>query len=113
MTNDTMTKECPMTNDKTPRANIARLVIGHSSAAPISVMSPNPPNQDGSDSLVELIAHAQHDLRNPLGNILGFCEILGQQLRDAPNQELRDGLETISQWAEQMAKEIDHVLDPN
>ena len=76
-------------------------------------MSPNPPNQDGSDSLVELIAHAQHDLRNPLGNILGFCEILGQQLKGAPDQELRGGLETISQAAEQMAKEIDHVLDPN
>ncbi len=76
-------------------------------------MNPNAPNQDGSDSLVEFIAHAQHDLRNPLGNILGFCEILGQQLKDAPNQDLRRGLETISQWAEQMAEEIDHVLDPN
>src|SRR5436309_3199876 len=66
-----------------------------------------------NDHLQEWIAEAQHDLRNPLGNILGFCEILGPQFKGAHNQGVQQGLATISQAAEQITKEVDSVLDPN
>jgi len=89
-------------------------VIGHFSTIPGSLMPPTPPTPDDrSNRLQEWVAEAQHDLRNPLGNILGFCEILAPQFKGAPNQGVRHGLETISQAAEQIAKEVDNVLDPN
>ncbi len=77
-------------------------------------MNQNPhPDQTDSGALTEWVADAQHDLRNPLGNILGFCEILLKQVQPLLNQELRRGFDAIYQSAEQMVKEIDQVLDPN
>jgi signal transduction histidine kinase len=82
-------------------------------------MEPTPTNSEEDRALETLhrlqdkIANAQHDLRNPLGNVLGFCEILLNQVKSSPNQELRAGLESICQAAEQMVKEVDQVLDPN
>ena len=63
--------------------------------------------------LQEVIAQAQHDLRNPLGNILGFCEILLKPAQSLGDPELLLGLTTIDQLAGQMVADINRVLDPD
>ncbi len=48
----------------------------------------------------------RHDLCNPLGNILGFCEILGQPDQPARDQDVKLGLRAISESATQMVKTL-------
>ena len=63
--------------------------------------------------LADLIAQAQHDLRNPLGNILGFCEILLGQIPPGSEEALRLGLQSIENSANLMVTEINRGLDPD
>src|SRR5438552_17350004 len=69
--------------------------------------------EQSAERLKDFIAQAQHDLRNPLGNILGFCEILLKQAQ-APGEEfIKTGLSGIDQVATRMVKDLDQVLDPD
>jgi CheY-like chemotaxis protein len=71
------------------------------------------PVSPAGDPLQEAVAQAQHDLRNPLGNILGFCEILLKHVQPLGDAELLLGLNTIDQLAERMVADINHVLNPD
>jgi len=76
-----------------------------------------PPQETGRSAaggdLRELIADAQHDLRNPLGNILGFCEILLKQVQSSNEEHWKPRLQSIYDLANQMIVRIDRVLDPD
>ena len=66
------------------------------------------------DRIKESIAQAQHDLRNPLGNILCFCEWLLPQLDGQTGvEDLCLGLKAIYRVAEQMVRDLNQVLDPD
>ena len=66
-----------------------------------------------SAELQEAIARAQHDLRNPLGHVLGFCEMLLYHVEPLPPNDIREAVEGIYQVSEQMLREMDRVLDPD
>src|SRR5689334_10228766 len=66
-----------------------------------------------SENLQEWVAQAQHDLRNPLGNILCSCEMLLTQRQPPSCEDLRVGLETISDLSNQLLVAIDQTLDPD
>jgi K+-sensing histidine kinase KdpD len=65
------------------------------------------------DKLEEWVAQAQHDLRNPLGNLLCSCEMLLTQREPPSREELRTGLENISELSNQLLVAIDDTLDPD
>ena len=65
------------------------------------------------EKLQDFVAQAQHDLRNPLGNILGFCEMLLAEAKPLASADLKQGLESIYQSAFRMVADINQVLDPN
>jgi signal transduction histidine kinase len=66
-----------------------------------------------SDQVQEWVAQAQHDLRNPLGNLLCSCEMLLAQREPPSREELRTGLENISELSNQLLLAIDQTLDPD
>jgi len=66
-----------------------------------------------NSDLKELAANAQHALRNPLGNILGFCEILLKQVQASNEEHWKPRLQLIYDLADQMTRQIDKVLDPD
>ncbi len=66
-----------------------------------------------NEQIADAIAQAQHDLRNPLGHILCFCEILIPQAQQSQDESLTQGLKSIDATAAQMVKDINRVLDPN
>src|SRR5438876_3888909 len=75
--------------------------------------APHPRENSPSDQLHEWVAQAQHDLRNPLGNLLCSCEMLLTQRQPPSREELRVGLESISELSNQLLVAIDHTLDPD
>src|SRR5512144_44932 len=66
-----------------------------------------------SAELQEAVARAQHDLRNPLGQVLGFCEMLLYHVEPLPPKDIREAVEAIHEISEQMLREMDRVLDPD
>jgi signal transduction histidine kinase len=79
-------------------------------AHPQDAHSPGAPS---GEQIKDLVAQAQHDLRNPLGHILCFCELLIPQAQQLQDESLKQGLNTIDATATQMVKDINRVLDPN
>lgn len=61
--------------------------------------------------LNHLLGMIAHDLRNPLGVILGFAELLNVELAASINSEQRGFLEQIERSAELMLRSIDELLD--
>jgi len=80
---------------------------------PANPAEPHRPAAVSSEQIKDCIAQAQHDLRNPLGHILCFCEILIPQAQQSQDESLKDGLKSIDATAAQMVKDINRVLDPN
>ncbi len=80
---------------------------------PADLQKARNPDALSSEKLKELIGQAQHDLRNPLGNILGFCEILLSQLQPDCEKELRVGLQAIYDSSHKIVNDIDWSLDPD
>src|SRR4051812_28969257 len=76
-------------------------------------MNDNETPAGASGDLKQLIADAQHDLRNPLGNILGFCEILLKEIQSSTEEHWKPRLQSIYDLANQMIQQIDRVLDPD
>jgi signal transduction histidine kinase len=54
---------------------------------------------------------AAHDLRNPLGVVLGYAEFLGSHLDELPAQEAKEILETMRGSCAHMTTLIDDLLD--
>jgi signal transduction histidine kinase len=61
--------------------------------------------------LNHLLGMIAHDLRNPLGVILGFAELLNVELAASINSEQRGFIEQIGRSAESMLRSIDELLD--
>jgi adenylate cyclase len=55
----------------------------------------------------------RHDLRNPLGEIVGFAEMLIEDARDQQAPELLRGLENIRQAAHRILADVNHALNPD
>lgn len=52
----------------------------------------------------------RHDLRNPVGQVLGYGEMLDEELEDSGADELRSHLESIHACADRMVRQIDEFL---
>ena len=57
------------------------------------------------------VSKARHDLQNSIGHILGFTEILLEEIQEQGRERLRPDLEFISQTATQMIANIKECLD--
>lgn len=57
------------------------------------------------------IRAAKHDLRNPLGEILGFAEMLLEDIEDQGGRKLQPGLQRIRQESNALLKRINESLD--
>jgi sigma-B regulation protein RsbU (phosphoserine phosphatase) len=56
------------------------------------------------------LSKARHDLRNPLSEILGFCEILEEEAGERHLDQLTAGLRAIHQAATRIFAEVNHSL---
>ena len=71
-------------------------------------------NEQLNNQVDELNAFAYsvaHDLRTPLRHISGFIELLQRKLRDYPDVEARDHMDTIHEASQKMSVLIDNLLD--
>jgi signal transduction histidine kinase len=79
-----------------------------------------PPNRDDGTGgashhppdFAQQVAQARHDLRNPLGHIMGFTEILLEQVPKRGYDAMKPGLQAIYQQSEQLVARINQCLDP-
>jgi sigma-B regulation protein RsbU (phosphoserine phosphatase) len=74
---------------------------------------PGRPAEAGSPSWVGRLSRIRHDLRNPLGEILGFSEILQEEAVERGLQPLLSGFEAIHQAAARVFAEVNHWLSPD
>ncbi|MFT4543083.1 MAG: DNA-binding response OmpR family regulator [Planctomycetota bacterium] len=56
------------------------------------------------------LAALRHDLRNPVGHILGYGEMLDEELEGTDADELRSDLQSIHGCADRMVRHIDEYL---
>ena len=56
------------------------------------------------------LAGVRHDLRNPVGQVLGYGEMIDEELEDSGADELRAQLESIHVCADRMIRQIDEHL---
>jgi adenylate cyclase len=59
------------------------------------------------------LAHLRHELRTPVNAILGYSEMLGEDAREAGEQELLADLEKIRAAGRQLLSLIDRILHPD
>lgn len=57
------------------------------------------------------LSRIRHDLRNPLGEIIGFTDVLIEEAREQNMDALTDGLEQIRQAANRILVDINHALN--
>src|SRR5438874_11884885 len=65
----------------------------------------------GVPSLALRVSRARHDLHNSIGHILGFSEILLDDVEEAGREKLRPELELIRQLATEMISQTNDALD--
>ena len=65
--------------------------------------------QEANDLKTELLNIASHDMRNPLQNIIGFSEIIGDEVQH--DSRAKEFAEIITRSARYMAKMIDDLLE--
>lgn len=70
--------------------------------------TPPPVDADYSRRVIK----ARHDLRNPLGHIMGFAELLLEVARKEERPDLRTDLDMIYELSEQIVLRINNCLDP-
>src|SRR6186713_471769 len=85
-------------------------MTARSSNIPASSPVPPPPGIS-VEALRECVSRARHDLRNPLGHILGFSEMLAEEARNRGFYHFVADFEAISEAANQMVAEIGQRLD--
>jgi len=59
----------------------------------------------------QLLGMAAHDLRNPLGIIVGVVDLLGAELADSLSEDNRELISLVASSAEYMLRLIDDMLD--
>src|SRR5438105_13103134 len=62
--------------------------------------------------LASQLIKARHDLHNSIGHILGFSEMLLEEVHEQGSNHLRDELEIINQTATRIMAHIHESLDP-
>jgi adenylate cyclase len=79
------------------------------SADPPPHSSPSPATV--SPSLTLRVSRARHDLHNSIGHILGFSEMLLDEVQEPGQEKLRPELELIQRLAAQMISQTNDTLD--
>jgi CheY-like chemotaxis protein len=62
------------------------------------------------DNFRQNLSSLRHDLRNPVGHVLGYAEMLDEELEDSGLDEMRGHLESIHGAADRMIRLIDEHL---
>ena len=62
-------------------------------------------------SVSNRVAKAKHDLRNPLGEIIGFSEILREEAVDLANHEMQAAFASLCTEAHTLLKQLDETLE--
>ena len=70
------------------------------------------PPSSGS-SWINRLSTVRHDLRNPLGEIVGFAEVLIEESQEQQLTELLPGLQTVRQSANRILADVNHALNPD
>jgi sigma-B regulation protein RsbU (phosphoserine phosphatase) len=73
----------------------------------------SPPLAPSGQSWSSRLGRVRHDLRNPLGEILGFCEILQEETAERGLSTLSPDLRVIHQSASRTIAEVNHWLNPD
>jgi two-component system, sensor histidine kinase and response regulator len=68
--------------------------------------------QEMNDDKNEFMGIAAHDLRNPLGDVKGYAELILEE-RELPRQELEDSVRRIRDAAARMVEMVQNLLDTN
>ena len=63
-----------------------------------------------SDRDLAVLAHARHELRTPLGHIIGYSEMLLEEVEDGGNQALAEPLRRLHQDARQLLARLNDLL---
>ena len=58
------------------------------------------------------VARARHDLRNPLGEIIGFSEILREEAGDLGHTDLQAAFAALTTDARRLLEKLDAILEP-
>lgn len=67
--------------------------------------------EEANAALVEFVAVAAHDIRNPLTSILGFSALLSEQWDQLPEQNRREWIETIERQATAANTLVNELLE--
>jgi adenylate cyclase len=79
--------------------------------APENPESTAPASSVSADAFRARVARARHDLRNPIGEIIGYSEMLQEEISGSGETHLVSQLQTIHRTASQILKEVEHRLD--
>ncbi|MCC6558463.1 MAG: HAMP domain-containing histidine kinase [Polyangiaceae bacterium] len=63
------------------------------------------------DGLAQLVASLGHDLRTPVNAILGYCELLGEELVDAGLERLREDVRRVQACGAHLAAMMEALVD--
>ena len=63
-----------------------------------------------SDRHLAVLAHARHELRTPLGHIIGYSEMLLEEVEDDRAQALAEPLRRLHQDARQLLARLNDLL---
>ncbi len=63
-----------------------------------------------SDRDLAVLAHARHELRTPLGHIIGYSEMLLEEIEDGGDQALAEALRRLHQGARQLLARLNERL---
>src|SRR5215469_11684534 len=69
------------------------------------------PNPAGKGDSASRIGQVRHDLRNPISDILGFSELLGEDADRAGFKEIAVELQTIYRAGLHLFKQVNEGLD--
>ena len=74
-------------------------------------MSDSPESTSTTGPALQTVVKARHDLRNPLGHVLGFGELLLDRAKRQGLDRASESLQELVQASEQILDEINHCLD--
>ncbi len=83
----------------------------HSEILDLAIAEATAKLQETADNRDELLGTAAHDIRNPLGVILAWCELFEDIFDDQISLEISEGLETIKKQATHILEILNQFLD--